>query len=81
LAVKHETSKEARSAFLEVVTAVFIKLDCLRISSNFLADSCCDLFASESCFVVTCLHMFLALKLSFAGTSSVVPVYELISKT
>jgi hypothetical protein len=67
-AIKYETSKEARSASVEVVTAVLIKFDCLRISSSFLSKNYNGLFARESCFVVKCLRKFLALKLLFART-------------
>jgi hypothetical protein len=35
LAIKYVTSKEARSAFVEVVSSVHIKFDGLRISSTF----------------------------------------------
>jgi hypothetical protein len=35
-ATEYEISKYVRSAFVEVVTAVLIKFDCLRISSSFI---------------------------------------------
>jgi hypothetical protein len=69
LAIKYDTSQQTRSAFVEVVTAVLTKFDCLWISSRFLSKNYNGLFTRDSCFVVKYLHKFLALKLLFVRTS------------
>jgi hypothetical protein len=62
-----KTSKEARSAFVEVVTAV--RLTAYRFLVVFFKKNCNGLFTRDSHFVVKCVHKFLALKLLFARTS------------
>jgi hypothetical protein len=69
MAIKHDISKEARSAFVQVLAAILMKFYCLWIYGSFHLKNCNCLFTRGSYFVVRCLHTFLALELFFAITS------------
>jgi hypothetical protein len=56
-------SNKARSASVDTVTAVFIKLSCFCIYINFPSNNSNDLFARDVCLVNACAN-FLHLNLS-----------------
>jgi hypothetical protein len=84
LTVKYETSKEVRSTFVGVVTAVLIKFDCLWISSSFLSKNYNGLFEEIHDLLLSAYAYFLHWNYclwELHHTQHTGEVYELISKT